>query len=96
MPFYVCLPSPTIDWTVHDGVKEIPIEERDADEVTHISGLDAAGNVSSIQIPPTGSPAANPAFDVTPARYVTGLVTERGICEANAAGLKELFPENGQ
>ena len=96
VPFYVCLPSPTIDWTVHDGVKEIPIEERDADEVTHISGLDAAGNVSSIQIPPTGSPAANPAFDVTPARYVTGLVTERGICEANAAGLKELFPENGQ
>lgn len=94
VPFYVCLPSPTIDWTVHDGVKEIPIEERSGDEVTHISGLDGAGNVSSLQIPPTGSPAANPAFDVTPARYVTGLVTERGICRASASGLAELFPEH--
>lgn len=93
VPFYVCLPSPTIDWTVRDGVKEIPIEERDATEVTHVRGLDAAGEVSTVQIPPTGSPAANPAFDVTPARYVTGLITERGICPATAAGLKERFPE---
>lgn len=94
VPFYVCLPSPTIDWTVHDGVKEIPIEERGGDEVTHISGLDASDNVTTIQIPPTGSPAANPAFDVTPAKYVTGLVTERGICDASAAGLAGLFPGN--
>ena len=93
VPFYVCLPSPTIDWTVHDGVKEIPIEERDATEVTHISGLDSRGEVTSIQIPPTGSPAANPAFDVTPAKYVTGLVTERGICDASSEGLLQLFPE---
>jgi len=95
VPFYVCLPSPTIDWTVHDGVKEIPIEERDETEVTHISGLDAHGNVTSVQIPPTGSPAANPAFDVTPAKFVTGLVTERGICPASAAGLLGLFPDQG-
>ena len=93
VPFYVCLPSPTIDWTVHDGVKEIPIEERSGDEVTHIAGLDANGQVSSVQIPPTGSPAANPAFDVTPAKYVTGLVTERGICDASPDGLRGLFPE---
>lgn len=93
VPFYVCLPSPTIDWTVHDGVKEIPIEERSGEEVTHISGLDSAGEVTSVQIPPTGSPAANPAFDVTPARFVTGLVTERGICEASAESLRQRFPE---
>jgi methylthioribose-1-phosphate isomerase len=93
VPFYVCLPSPTIDWTVHDGVKEIPIEERDPNEVTHVSGLDQDGNVSSVQIPPAGSPAANPAFDVTPAKYVTGLITERGVCPASSDGLRGLFPE---
>ncbi len=92
VPFYVCLPSPTIDWTVHDGVREIPIEERDSREVTHVAGLDEGGGVSSVQIPPTGSPAANPAFDVTPAKYVSGLITERGICPANAEGLRKLFP----
>lgn len=93
VPFYVCLPSPTIDWTVHDGVREIPIEERDGREVTHVAGLDPAGNVSVVLIPPAGSPAANPAFDVTPAKYVTGLVTERGICPASPEGLRGLFPE---
>lgn len=95
VPFYVCLPSPTIDWTVQDGVREIPIEERDAAEVTQVSGLDAAGAISTVQIPPTGSPAANPAFDVTPARYVTGLITERGVCAASTTGLLDLFPERG-
>lgn len=95
VPFYVCLPSPTIDWTVHDGVKEIPIEERAGEEVTHLSGIDASGEVTTVQIPPTGSPAANPAFDVTPAKYVTGLVTERGICAASREGLIGLFPERG-
>jgi len=94
VPFYVCLPSPTIDWTVHDGVKEIPIEERAGHEVTHVAGRDAQGNVSHVQIPPIGSPAANPAFDVTPAKYVSGLVTERGICPASAEGLRGLFPES--
>lgn len=94
VPFYVCLPSPTIDWTVHDGVKEIPIEERSGEEVTHIAGLDPQGQVTTVQIPPSGSPAANPAFDVTPAKYVTGLVTERGICDASPEGLKGLFPDS--
>jgi methylthioribose-1-phosphate isomerase len=93
VPFYVTLPSPTIDWTVHDGVKEIPIEERNGDEVTHLPGLSEDNEVATIQIPPTGSPAANPAFDVTPARFVTGLITERGRCPATAEGLKQLFPE---
>jgi methylthioribose-1-phosphate isomerase len=93
VPFYVTLPSPTIDWTVSDGVTEIPIEERDGHEVTHVTGLDTLGNLTTIQIPPTGSPAANPAFDVTPARLVTGLVTERGVCAASPEGLRSLFPE---
>ena len=93
VPFYVALPSPTIDWTLRDGVAEIPIEDRDGREVTHVTGLDGDGEVVAVQVPPTGSPAANPAFDVTPARLVTGLITERGVCEASATGLKSLFPE---
>ncbi len=94
VPFYVALPSPTIDWTVRDGRREIPIEERSATEVTHLTGLGADGEVSTIQIPPTGSPAANPAFDVTPARLVTALLTERGPCPATPEGLARLFPEH--
>ncbi len=93
VPFYVTLPSPTIDWTVSDGVTEIPIEERDGREVTHVAGLADNGEVTTVQIPPSGSPAANPAFDVTPARLVTGLVTERGISPATPAGLRALFPD---
>jgi methylthioribose-1-phosphate isomerase len=93
VPFYVTLPSPTIDWNLTEGVAEIPIEERDGHEVTHISGLGKNGDITTIQIPPTGSPAANPAFDVTPARLVTGLVTERGVCPATKEGLRALFPE---
>ena len=93
VPFYVGLPSPTIDWTVEDGVRDIPIEERDATEVTVMVGKDASGAVSEVQITPDGSPAANYAFDVTPRRLVTGLITERGVSEASAKGLKELFPE---
>ncbi len=92
VPFYVCLPSPTIDWTVRDGLKEIPIEERSALEVTDVSGL-VGGDVVTARVVSPGSPAANPAFDVTPARLVTGLVTERGVAEASAAGLAALFPE---
>ncbi|MGO4712785.1 S-methyl-5-thioribose-1-phosphate isomerase [Bradyrhizobium sp. 2TAF24] len=93
VPFYVALPSPTIDWTVHDGVKEIPIEERNSAEVTFVQGRNADGAIASVRIAPDGSPAANPAFDVTPARLITGLITERGVATASPAGLKALFPE---
>ena len=93
VPFYVALPSPTIDWTLDDGVKQIPIEERDASEVTHISGLDERGAVTRVRLTPEGSPAANYAFDVTPARLVSGLITERGVAKASREGLLALFPE---
>ena len=93
VPFYVALPSPTIDWSLSDGLREIPIEERSAREVTHLSGLAEDGEVRSIRVVAPGSNAANPAFDVTPARLVTGLITERGVCEASAEGLAGLFPE---
>ena len=93
VPFYVALPSTTIDWTLADGVREIPIEERDAREVTEIAGMTAEGRVTTVRLTPEGSPAANYAFDVTPARYVTGLITERGICPASEEGLARLFPE---
>jgi len=94
VPFYVALPSPTIDWEIADGVAGIPIEERDASEVTQISGKTPAGTMESVQITPDGVSARNFAFDVTPARLVTGLITERGICPASEAGLKSLFPEH--
>ena len=93
VPFHVALPSPTIDWTVRDGLKEIPIEERSGAEVTHISGRTRTGRIETILITPEGSPAANPAFDVTPARLVTALITERGVCAASNEGLKGLFPQ---
>jgi methylthioribose-1-phosphate isomerase len=95
VPFYVALPSPTIDWTVSDGVAQIPIEERTGEEVSHVQGRSADG-IASVQVTPPGSPVANPAFDVTPARLVTGLITERGVCAASAAGLAGLFPEMAQ
>ncbi|WP_342075649.1 S-methyl-5-thioribose-1-phosphate isomerase [Yoonia sp. SS1-5] len=93
VPFYVALPSPTIDWTVSDGVAEIPIEERDARETTHIQGTRDDGSLGVVQVTPAGTPGGNPAFDVTPSRLVTGLITERGICEASAEGLAGLFPD---
>ena len=93
VPFYVAAPSPSIDWKLRDGLREIPIEERSARELTHISGRLPDGAVATVALLPEKSPAANPAFDVTPARLVTGLITERGVCAANAAGLKMLFPE---
>ncbi|MDA0239162.1 MAG: S-methyl-5-thioribose-1-phosphate isomerase [Proteobacteria bacterium] len=93
VPFYVGLPSPTIDWTVSDGIAEIPIEERDPKEVTRMAGLTDDGTVTEVTITPAGSAAANYAFDVTPARLVTGLITERGVCEASEVGLSGLFPE---
>jgi methylthioribose-1-phosphate isomerase len=93
VPFYVALPSPTIDWRVRDGVREIPIENRSPREVTHLSGRLPDGSVATVALTPQGSAAANPAFDVTPARLVTGLITERGVAEASEAGLRRLFPE---
>jgi methylthioribose-1-phosphate isomerase len=93
VPFYVALPSPTIDWSVADGVREIPIEERDGTEVSEIAGRLPGGGIAAVRLTPEGSPVANYAFDVTPARLVTALVTERGICPASAEGLLALFPE---
>jgi methylthioribose-1-phosphate isomerase len=93
VPFYAAVPSPSIDWGVRDGLREIPIENRPAREVTHISGRLPDGAVATVAITPQGSAAANPAFDVTPARLVTGLITERGVAEASEAGLRRLFPE---
>ena len=94
VPFWVAMPGSTIDWTVADGVAEIPIEQRDAAEVTDISGRAADGTIATVRVAAAGSPAANPAFDVTPARLVTGLITERGRCNASAAGLAGLFPKH--
>ncbi len=93
VPFYVALPGPTIDWTIRDGLRSIPIEERAADEVTTISGRDSEGRIVSVGLTPESSPAANYAFDVTPARLVTALVTERGISPASEEGLCALYPE---
>ena len=93
VPFYVALPSPTIDWTVSDGVAEIPIEERNARETTHIQGAQDDGGIGVVQVSPIGTPGGNPAFDVTPNRLVTGLITERGVCDASPKGLAGLFPE---
>ena len=92
VPFWVATPSSTIDWTLSDGVAEIPIEERDAAEVTSITGRGPDGAVTTVRVVPSDSPAANPAFDVTPARLVTGLITERGRCAASLEGLRALFP----
>jgi methylthioribose-1-phosphate isomerase len=93
VPFYVALPGPSIDWQMTDGVNGIPIEQRDGIEVTHVAGKNPAGQVESVQITPDGVTACNYAFDVTPARLVTGLFTERGVCKASEAGLLGLYPE---
>ena len=93
VPFYVGLPYSTIDWSLSDGVAEIPIEQRDAGEVTEMTGRDGDGKVTSVSIVAEGSPAANYAFDVTPRRLVTGLITERGVCQASPEGLLGLYPE---
>ncbi len=90
--FYVALPHSTIDWSLMDGF-EIPIEERGAEEVTQMTGRDEQGDIVTIDTAAPGSPAANPGFDVTPARLVTGLITERGVCEASHEGLLGLYPE---
>ena len=93
VPFYVALPSPTIDFAVTDGVAEIPIEQRGADEVTDVTGRTADGRIETVRIVPDDSDVANYAFDVTPARLVTGLITERGMLTPSRAGLAQAFPE---
>ena len=90
IPFYVALPSTTIDWDIKD-FKAIPIEERNSEELSHLEGLDESGNIKKVLIYPKKSKSMNLAFDVTPAKYVTGLITEKGVCEASEDGLKSLF-----
>ncbi|MGB6170470.1 MAG: S-methyl-5-thioribose-1-phosphate isomerase [Xanthobacteraceae bacterium] len=93
VPFYVALPSPTIDFTVADGVADIPIEQREADEVATMTGRTADGRIETVRVVPEHSPVANYAFDVTPARLVTGLITERGVIAASRSGLVGAFPD---
>ena len=93
VPFYVALPSPTIDWTVADGVADIPIEDRGEREITYVMGRNNAGQITEVQVTPDGTHGGNPAFDVTPNRLVSGLITERGICDASEAGLTAMFPD---
>ena len=92
IPFYVGLPSPTIDFNLMDG-RDIPIEERDAEEVATMTGLAGDGRIATVRVLPPGSPVANYAFDVTPARLVSGLITERGVLAATPEGLAAAFPE---
>lgn len=92
IPFYVALPSSTIDWDLNDGIKEIPIEQRKGEEVTSIWGW-SEGKMSQVRLSPEGTPAANYGFDVTPARLITGLITDRGVCDASKEGLLSLYPE---
>lgn len=96
VPFYVALPGTTIDWTTTSAPEVVPIEERATAEVTTITGLAEGVGPTTVRLTPTGSPAANPAFDYTPARLVTGLITERGLCEASAEGLAGLYPEHAR
>jgi methylthioribose-1-phosphate isomerase len=93
VPFYVALPSPTIDFSISDGLAEIPIEQRGADEVATMTGRTPQGGIATVRIVPDGSPVANYGFDVTPARLVTGLITERGVIAASRSALARAFPE---
>ena len=96
VPFYVALPGPTVDWSIDDGVAEVPIEQRDAREVSEVTGRTAEGRIETVRVTPEGSPAVNYAFDVTPAELVTGLITERGVCPASKDGLEGLYPERSK
>ncbi|AMN47172.1 methylthioribose-1-phosphate isomerase [Steroidobacter denitrificans] len=96
VPFYVALPFSSIDWSINDGLAQIPIENRPAREVTHLAGLDERGRRIEVRIAPTDATAANPAFDVTPARLITGIITERGVAAADYAGLAALYPERSE
>jgi methylthioribose-1-phosphate isomerase len=96
VPFYVALPSPTIDFSVNDGLREVPIEQRGADEVATMTGRTADGRIETVRIIPEGSPVANYGFDVTPARLVSGLITERGVLQAEPGALARAFPERAR
>lgn len=96
VPFYVALPGPTIDWSITDGVGEIPIEQRASEEVSKITGRTEEGSIITVAITPEDSPVANWAFDITPARLITALITERGICEASAEGLASLYADESR
>ncbi len=96
VPFYAALPASTIDWSLGDGVRTVPIEERSAREVTHVRGRTAGGDCVEVEVVAPGSPVRNPGFDVTPARLVTGIVTERGVTPASRAGLAALYPEHAR
>ena len=93
IPFYACVPSPTINWTIEDGIEEIPIEERDPDEVRWVRGMDADGKYAEVRIASEATPVANPAFDVTPHDLVTGIITEKGIARASERELLAFWPE---
>jgi methylthioribose-1-phosphate isomerase len=96
VPFYACVPSPTIDWTIEDGIEEIPIEERSADEVRIVRGLDVQGRVAEVHIAGPGVAVANPAFDVTPHDLVTGIITEKGVARASERDLLRFWPQSSQ
>jgi len=96
VPFYAALPASTIDWSLGDGVGQVPIEERSPREVTHVRGRTAGGDCIDVEVVAPGSPVRNPGFDVTPARLVTGIVTERGVAQASRAGLAALYPEHAR
>ena len=96
VPFYIALPSSTFDFSMNDGLAQIPIEERSGDEVRIMTGKLADGSIASVQICPDQTPARNWGFDVTPARLITGLVCERGVCPATESGVLGLFPEYAQ
>jgi methylthioribose-1-phosphate isomerase len=94
VPFYAALPFSTIDWTLDDGARQVPIEERSAREVTHVRGRAPDGNLVEVEVVAPGSHVRNPGFDVTPARLVTGIITERGVATASRAGLAALYAEH--
>ena len=96
VPFYVGLPHSTIDWNIGNGVSDIPIEEREGCEVSHIHGVTETGRITTVRLVPEGASVDNFAFDVTPARLVTGLITERGVCTASREGLLGLYPERAE
>ena len=93
IPFYAAVPSSSMDWTYHNDLSEIPIEERDAEEVLFITGMSDDGIVRKVRTAPEGSRCVNPAFDITPRNLITSIITDRGICEANEASLLKLYPE---
>ena len=90
-PFYVALPGSTIDWSMKNGIKQVPIEERNSEEVTHIEGYTKDGSFSKVRLTPKKSFAVNPAFAIPPAKLVTALITDRGVCEAKRSSLRSLY-----